>query len=74
MITTKQLIKLTPEDRLKLIAQIIYDVDQRCCAADGPVPPTLTEMRQSEIQEIYDLANGFALESVKRKKNPKGAA
>jgi hypothetical protein len=57
--TLKKLRSMTPEQRLKRIAEIIWGVDQRCCAADGPVPPTLTEMRQSEIQEIYDLAIGY---------------
>ena len=42
--------------RLKRIAEIIEDVDQRCMAADGPVTPTLQEMTQDEISEIYKLA------------------
>ena len=46
-------------DRQKLdrIAEIIYNVDQRCLAADGPVTATLDEMRQDEISEIYKLAS-----------------
>jgi len=43
-------------DRLARIAQIIEDVDNRCQAADGDVTPTLREMNQSEISEIYALA------------------
>jgi hypothetical protein len=44
-------------ERLRRIARIIEGVDNRCMAADGPVTPTLQEMRQDEIQEIYDLAS-----------------
>ena len=42
--------------RLKQITKIIEDVDNRCMAADGPVTPTLEEMSQDEILEIYSLA------------------
>lgn len=42
--------------RLARIAHIIEQVDQRCMAADGPVTPTLKEMTQAEISEIYALA------------------
>ena len=41
--------------RLTRIAEIIKDVDTRCMAADGPVTPTLQEMTQAEISEIYEL-------------------
>ncbi len=44
------------QNRLHRIAEIIEGVDQRCMAADGPVTPTLKEMRQDEISEIYKLA------------------
>ena len=44
--------------RLAAIAGIIEVVDQRCLAADGPVTPTLREMTQAEISEIYRLAKG----------------
>ena len=56
--------KLTPRQRLARIRQIIEDVDNRCMAADGPVTPTLQEMRQKEITEIYRLAAGAYLEQV----------
>lgn len=45
-------------ERLSRIARIIEQVDVRCMAADGPVTPTLQEMTQAEISEIYELANG----------------
>lgn len=48
--------KLKKADRLARIAQIIEDVDNRAMATDGPVPPTLSIMTQSEISEIYNLA------------------
>lgn len=44
--------------RLDAIAQVIWDVDNRCMAADGPVSKTLEEMTQAEISQIYKLARG----------------
>ena len=52
---------IAPENlagRLKRIAQIIEDVDNRCMFVDGPVSPTLQEMTQEEISEVYHLAKG----------------
>lgn len=46
----------TVQHKLDRIAEIIETVDNRCMAADGPVPPTLSEMTQAEISEIYKLA------------------
>lgn len=48
----------TMAGRLWKIAEIIEAVDNRCMAADGPVAPTLSEMTQAEISEIYRLAKG----------------
>lgn len=48
---------MTDAERLSRIARIIEQVDVRCMASDGPVPPTLSEMTQAEISEIYELAN-----------------
>jgi hypothetical protein len=45
-------------DKLRHIARIIEQVDNRCMAVDGPVAATLTEMTQAEISEIYALAVG----------------
>lgn len=42
---------------LDRIAAIIEAVDNRCMACDGPVTPTLQEMTQEEISEIYALAS-----------------
>ncbi len=44
--------------RLQRIAEIIELVDHRAMACDGPVTPTLEEMTQKEISEIYRLAKG----------------
>lgn len=49
---------LAAEGRLARIAQIIEAVDNRAMAADGPVTPTLQEMTQTEMSEIYALATG----------------
>lgn len=48
---------MTNEERLKRITEIIEAVDNRCMAVDGPVTPTLQEMTQNEISEIYQLAS-----------------
>lgn len=44
--------------RLGLIAEIIESVDQRCMWHEGPMTPTLQEMRQEEISMIYAIAKG----------------
>ena len=49
---------MTPKQRLSRIAEIIEEVDNRCLSVDGPVTPTLQEMQQKEISEIYSLAKG----------------
>jgi hypothetical protein len=46
-----------PRQRLAKIAKIIFDVEERCLAADGDVQKTLDEMTQAEISEIYSLAS-----------------
>ena len=43
---------------LTAIRRIIETVDLRAMAADGPVTPTLQEMTQEEISEIYRLSGG----------------
>lgn len=50
--------KKSPMQRLAEIVIIIKNVDNRCMATDGPVTPTLEEMKQSEISKIYKLATG----------------
>lgn len=32
---------------------VIFAVENRCMAADGPVIPTLQEMREDELREVY---------------------
>lgn len=54
----KYMMRITKSKRLRRIAEIIEDVDNRCMAADGPVTPTLQEMTQKEMSEIYGLAKG----------------
>ena len=49
---------ITPTQRLREIAEIIEQVDNRAMAADGPVTPTLQEMTQKEMSQIYALAKG----------------
>lgn len=49
--------EMSNEQRLELIADVIERVDNRCMASDT-VTPTLQEMRQEEISEIYALAKG----------------
>lgn len=51
---------MSDKKRLQRIKEIIEAVDTRAMACDGPVPPTLKEMTQREISEIYRLAGGEA--------------
>ena len=48
-----------PEERLKRIAQIIWDAANRCIVADNPVVSALEEMAQEEISEIWELSKDF---------------
>lgn len=48
----------TAAARLRRIAQIIEDVDQRAMAGEDNVLPTLQVMTQREISAIYALAMG----------------
>ena len=50
--------KLTPNQRLAKIRNIIDEVDIRCAAIDGPVSETLEEITSKEIELIYWLALG----------------
>jgi hypothetical protein len=45
-------------ERLRRIAEIIEDVDNRCMAVDGPVSDTRQEITKEEMREIYQLASG----------------
>ena len=49
--------QMTPEQRLKLIANVIESVDNRCMTHTN-VSKTLDEMTQKEISQIYSLAKG----------------
>src|SRR3972149_5958212 len=67
--TSKVSIGHTPDaERLRLIAEVIETVDNRCLAADGDVTPTLQEMTQEEISKIYALASGKLLIAKRVKK------
>lgn len=59
--TATKSVKQPPIQRLRRIAEIIEQVDNRAdnraMTGDGPVTPTLEEMTQSEISEIYKLAS-----------------
>jgi predicted RNase H-like nuclease (RuvC/YqgF family) len=44
------------EGRLVKIGDIIFGIEQRCMAMDGPVGHTVDEIIEEEIQEIYKLA------------------
>jgi hypothetical protein len=57
--TQKQIYQMPLEERLARIAKIIEAVDDRCMVADGPISPTMTEMDQTEMSEIYHLACGI---------------
>lgn len=46
---------MTAKDKLRRIAEIIEDVDNRCMAVDGPVSLTKDEITTKELKEIYRL-------------------
>ena len=48
------------------IEQIVYAVEARCMATDGPVTPTLQEMTEPELREIW-LAAHKIVELIHRK-------
>lgn len=58
-------------DAPSMLAPIIEAVDQRAAASDGPVTPTLQEMTQDEISEIYRLAKA-GMERKKKRKDRHG--
>jgi len=49
---------LTPTQRLKAIAEIIEDVDNREMVSDGPIMTTRLAMTDAEMVRIYRLAIG----------------
>ena len=55
----KDKIEMGPEERLKRISQIIWNVANRCMVADSPVISALDEMTQAEISEIWELSKDF---------------
>ncbi len=44
--------------RLDAIKALIERVDNRCMAADGPVPPKRVEITDDEMRKIYALSGG----------------
>lgn len=58
---------MTEAERLKAIVDIIERVDDRCLAADGPVPKTRRQIKDEEIVRIYRLAKGYAAAGPKVK-------
>jgi hypothetical protein len=44
--------------RLRKIASLIEEVDNRAAAADGPVTPTRLEMTDREMRQVYALTKG----------------
>ncbi len=42
------------------IVDLISRIEARCLAADGPVTPTLQEMREDELAELYKAAKVIA--------------
>ena len=42
------------------IEAIVYAVEARCMAVDGPVTPTLSEMSESELRQLWKAAHEMA--------------
>ena len=49
---------LNDAERLARIKEIIFGIENRCMAADGPVPLTSQEITEREVQKIYALTCG----------------
>lgn len=45
----------TMNNQIARFNEIIDRIESRCMATDGPVTPTLHEMRESELAEIWRL-------------------
>jgi hypothetical protein len=58
----------TPTQRLRAIAQILEDVDNRCMAVDGPVDQTRDEITDEEYRRIYVLATN-KIRKIQARKN-----
>jgi hypothetical protein len=53
----KNILAMTPTERLSEIRNVIKAVDGRCAAYDGPVGRTNDEITLAEIQWIYLLTD-----------------
>ncbi len=46
--------------KARIVCEIVESVENRCMAADGPVTPTLQEMSEEELRELWQAANAIA--------------
>ncbi len=49
---------------------IIETIEARCMAVDGPVTPTLKEMREDELAEIWRLLQALRLAALEAERQP----
>ena len=46
---------MSDRDEMKRFNEIVDTVESRCMAIDGPVTPTLQEMRETELAELWRI-------------------
>lgn len=52
-----------PKSNADRFCELLEAIDQRCAAADGPVPPTLSEATADELRRLYLFADRMRRES-----------
>lgn len=52
-----------PKSNADRFCELLEAIDQRCAAADGPVPPTLSEATADELRRLYLFADRIRRES-----------
>jgi hypothetical protein len=58
----------TPPD---IFCEILERIDNRCLAADGPVPPTLREATDQELRALYVAADAIRkIDRVRQDESP----
>ncbi len=60
----------TTEGDLGEILELIEGAENRAMAVDGPVPATVSELKDSELTKIYRLAERSKRREARKKKRP----
>lgn len=55
----EELRKEFTQEHIERFFQLVDDIENRCMASDGPVTPTLQEMQEEELSEIWHIIKLF---------------